>query len=172
MSTLSASSVSSDKVLKLKSSDGEIFEVKQTVAVQSGVLKKMMEDGCTEGEIPLNNVDSPTLAKIIEWCNKHHDDEVEGRVLSQEKEKEKEKADMKKWESEFIDALNRDEIYFLLIGSNFMNIKELLDCAAQKVADMVKGKSPEAIRTMFNIQSDFTEEEEKAIRKENQWAFD
>ncbi|KAI9161671.1 hypothetical protein LWI28_019558 [Acer negundo] len=172
---MSTPSVSVNRVLKLKSSDGEIFEVKQTVAVQSGVLKQMMEDGCTEGEIPLNNVDSPTLAKIIEWCNKHHDNDVEGRVLSEEREKEKEKekaADMKKWESEFIDALNRDEIYFLLTGSNYMDIKELLDCAAQKVADMVKGKTPEAIREMFNIQSDFTEEEEEAIRKENQWAFD
>ncbi|KAK4837435.1 hypothetical protein QYF36_005435 [Acer negundo] len=172
---MSTPSVSGNRVLKLKSSDGEIFEVKQTVAVQSGVLKQMMEDGCTEGEIPLNNVDSPTLAKIIEWCNKHHDNDVEGRVLSEEREKEKEKekaADMKKWESEFIDALNRDEIYFLLTGSNYMDIKELLDCAAQKVADMVKGKTPEAIREMFNIQSDFTEEEEEAIRKENQWAFD
>ncbi|KAK3220374.1 hypothetical protein Dsin_014344, partial [Dipteronia sinensis] len=160
---MSTPSSSSNRVLKLKSSDGEIFEVKQTVAVQSGVLKQMMEDGCTEGEIPLNNVDALTLAKIIEWCNKHHDDNVEGHVLLEEKEKEKEKADLKRWESEFIDALTHDEIYFLLIGSNYMDIKELLDCAAQKVADMVKGKSPEAIREMFNIQNDFTKEEEEAI---------
>ncbi|KAK3211067.1 hypothetical protein Dsin_015773 [Dipteronia sinensis] len=51
----------------------------------------MVEDGCTAGEIPIENVDALTLAKIIKWCNKHHDDDVKGHFLSEEKEKEKEK---------------------------------------------------------------------------------
>ncbi|KAK1586290.1 hypothetical protein Q3G72_000879 [Acer saccharum] len=105
--------------------DGEIFEVKEIVAVQSGVLKQMVEDGCTAGEIPIDNVDALTLAKIIKWCNKHHNDEGKGHVLSEEEEKEKE-MELKKWESEFIDELNYDELYFILTGSNYMNVKELL----------------------------------------------
>ncbi|KAK0604002.1 hypothetical protein LWI29_011061 [Acer saccharum] len=117
--------------------DGEIFEVKEIVAVQSGVLKQMVEDGCTAGEIPIDNVDALTLAKIIKWCNKHHNDEGNGHVLSEEEEKEKE-MELKKWESEFIDELNYDELYFILTGSNYMNVKELLGCTAQKVADMTK----------------------------------
>ncbi|KAK4843997.1 hypothetical protein QYF36_015155 [Acer negundo] len=122
---------------------------------------------------PIDNVDALTLAKIIKWCIKHHDDDVKGHVLSEEKENEKEKGkELKKWESEFIDELNYDELYFLLTASNYMNVKELLGCTAQKVADMIKGKSPEKILEMFNIQNDFSKEEEEAIQKENQWAFD
>lgn len=35
---------------------------------------------------------------------------------------------------------------------------------------MIKGKSPEEIRKTFNIQNDFTPEEEEQIRRENEWA--
>jgi len=38
------------------------------------------------------------------------------------------------------------------------------------VASLIRGKSVEEIRKMFNIQNDFTPEEEERIRKENQWA--
>ena len=57
-------------------------------------------------------------------------------------------------------------------AANFLNIKGLLDLTCQSVADLIKGKSPEDIRKTFNIRNDFTPEEEAAVRKENQWAFD
>ena len=34
------------------------------------------------------------------------------------------------------------------------------------------GKTPEEIRKTFNIQNDFTPEEEQQIREENQWCMD
>ena len=34
-------------------------------------------------------------------------------------------------------------------------------------ANMIKGKQPEEIRKLFNIQNDFTPEEEAQIRREN-----
>jgi len=34
---------------------------------------------------------------------------------------------------------------------------------------MIKGKSPEELRKLFNVENDFTPEEEEAIRKENAW---
>lgn len=37
---------------------------------------------------------------------------------------------------------------------------------------MMKGKSPEELRKEFNIENDFTPEEEEEIRRENQWAFE
>ncbi|CAG8775834.1 13366_t:CDS:2 [Racocetra fulgida] len=40
------------------------------------------------------------------------------------------------------------------------------------VANMIKGKSPEEIRSTFNIVNDFSPEEEEAIRRENEWIDD
>lgn len=51
-----------------------------------------------------------------------------------------------------------------------MDIKPLLDLCCAKVASMIKGKTPEAIRKTFNIVNDFTPEEEAAIIAENKWA--
>ena len=57
-------------------------------------------------------------------------------------------------------------------AANYLDIKGLLDLTCQTVANMMKGKSVEEIRKIFNIKNDFTPEEEEEIRKENQWAFD
>ena len=64
--------------------------------------------------------------------------------------------------------------YCWLIGrvqaANYLDIKALLDVGCKTVANMIKGKSPEEIRKTFNIQNDFTPEEEDQIRRENEWA--
>ena len=57
-------------------------------------------------------------------------------------------------------------------ASNYLDIKPLLDVGCKTVANMIKGKSPDEIRKTFNIQNDFTPEEEDQIRRENEWAED
>jgi S-phase kinase-associated protein 1 len=52
------------------------------------------------------------------------------------------------------------------------HIKALLDLGCKTVANMIKGKSPEEIRRTFNINNDFSAEEEDQIRQENEWAED
>jgi S-phase kinase-associated protein 1 len=57
-------------------------------------------------------------------------------------------------------------------AANYLDIKALLDVGCKTVANMIKGKSPDEIRKTFNIQNDFTPEEEEQIRRENEWAED
>ncbi|CAK9153977.1 unnamed protein product [Ilex paraguariensis] len=57
-------------------------------------------------------------------------------------------------------------------AANYLNIKSLLDLTCQTVADMFKGKTPEEIRKTFNIENDFTPEEEEEVRRENAWTFE
>lgn len=51
-----------------------------------------------------------------------------------------------------------------------MDIKPLLELSCAKVASMIKGKSIPDIRKFFNIENDFTPEEEAQIIEENKWA--
>ena len=144
--------------LELKSSDNKIFEVEELVAVQSETIKSLVEDGCADNVIPLPNVDSKTLELVLDWCKNHVD-----MKLDEEK--------LKEYEDKFIEV-DQAVLYDLLLAANYLNIKDLLNRACQKVADMMKGKKPEQIRVMFNIVNDFSPEEEEEIRKENLWAFE
>ncbi|XP_044970851.1 SKP1-like protein 1 isoform X4 [Hordeum vulgare subsp. vulgare] len=143
--------------ITLKSSDGEEFDVDKTVAMESQTLRHMIEDVCADNAIPFPNVNSKILSKVIEYCKQH----VQARP----------KPDMKSWDVEFI-KVDQATLYDLILAANYLDIKGLLDLTCQTVADMMKGKTPEEIRKTFNIENDFTPEEEAEIRKENQWAFE
>ncbi|RHN48031.1 putative S-phase kinase-associated protein [Medicago truncatula] len=54
------------KMITLKSSDNETFEVPEAVALESQTIKHMIEDDCTDNGIPVPNVTSQILAKVIE----------------------------------------------------------------------------------------------------------
>ncbi|KAH8510515.1 hypothetical protein H0E87_008171 [Populus deltoides] len=161
--------MSESKKITLKSSDGETFVVDEAVAVESQTIKHMIEDDCADNEIPLPNVTSKILAKVIEYCKKH----VEA-VSDKEKNvtgvTEKDES-LKSWDTEFV-KVDQNTLFDLILAANYLNIKGLLDLTCQTVADMIKGKTPEEIRKTFNIKNDFTPEEEEEVRRENQWAFE
>ncbi|CAB4299574.1 unnamed protein product [Prunus armeniaca] len=155
--------MASDEMKKiiLKSDDNQTFEVKVAVAMQSQTIKHMVEDDCANDAIPLSNVTSSALAKVIEYCKKHHEEDADV----------KNKESLKSWDAEFV-KMDLSKLFDLILAANYLDIKSLLDLTCQTVADMIKDKTPEEIRVIFNIENDFIPEEEKEIRKENEWAFE
>ena len=72
------------------------------------------------------------------------------------------------WDAKFVEV-EQEMLFELILAANFMDIKSLLDLTCAKVASMMKGKTPEEIRTCFGIKNDFTPEEEAQVREENKW---
>ena len=62
-----------EELLKLKSSQGEIFEVEPEVACMSTLIKNMVDDCGTDEEIPLPNVKTAMLGKVMDYCKYHKD---------------------------------------------------------------------------------------------------
>ncbi|GLJ36414.1 hypothetical protein SUGI_0731100 [Cryptomeria japonica] len=151
--------------VKLKSSDDEMFEVDEAVAFESETIKNMIEDTGRENPVPLN-LSSNILVKVIEYCNFH----LDAAKTSEEKSAISEE-DVKKWDQEFV-KVDQATLFDLILGANYLNTKNLLDLTCQTVADMIKGKTPEEIRKIFNIKNDYTPEEEEEVRRENEWAFE
>ncbi|URE32496.1 SKP1-like protein [Musa troglodytarum] len=149
-----------DKKIILKSSDGDEFEVDVAVAMESQTIRHMIEDDCFENGVPLPNVTSGILAKVIEYCRKHVD--AASKLPDEE---------LKAWDADFV-KVDQATLFDLTLAANYLNIKGLLDLTCQTLADMIKGKTPEEVRKTFNIQNDFTPEEEEEVRRENQWAFE
>ncbi|XP_061339601.1 SKP1-like protein 11 [Gastrolobium bilobum] len=153
----------STKMLKLRSSEKDMFEVEEAVIVQSVTIKNLIDDECGGGVIPLENVNSLALAKVLEYCNKHH---------AEESHDDNNIEALKKWDDEFV-KVDQHTLFLVMMAANYLKIKSLLELTCQIVANLIKDKSPEEIRQYFNIKNDFSpEEEEEAIRNENRWAFE
>eukprot|EP00894_Picocystis_sp_ML_P002990 jgi/Pico_ML_1/53507/g4042.t1 len=152
--------------VKLLSSDQELFEVEEDVAFESVTIKNMIEDTGIEEQIPLPNVSSKILSKVIEYCTYHVN-----ATKAQEDKTAPDAEAVKAWDAEFV-QVDQGTLFDLILAANYLNIKGLLDLTCMTVANMIKGKSPEEIRKTFNIKNDFTPEEEEEVRRENQWAFE
>lgn len=157
---------SSGKV-KLACSDGEVVEVDQEVAEKSVLIKGLIDDSGTEEVIPLANVKRPILEKVVVFCShikEHSAPEIEKPLKS---------VDMASvvdpWFAQYID-LEQEVLFELIMAANYLDIKPLLELACAKVASLIKNKSIVEIRKFFNIENDFTPEEEAQIMEENKWA--
>jgi S-phase kinase-associated protein 1 len=63
--------MSSARKITLKSSDNQIFEIDETVALELQTIKNMIEDNCAGNGIPVPNVTGKILAMVIEYCKQH-----------------------------------------------------------------------------------------------------
>ncbi|KAK0596546.1 hypothetical protein LWI29_016671 [Acer saccharum] len=62
---VSVTTTTMTKKILLRRSDGETFEVEEALALESQTIKHMAEDDCANNEIPLPNVSSSVLSKVI-----------------------------------------------------------------------------------------------------------
>ncbi|KAJ3027540.1 UNVERIFIED_CONTAM: hypothetical protein HDU68_003626 [Siphonaria sp. JEL0065] len=157
-------------MVKITSSDNQEFTIAKEIANQSVLIKNMLEDvGDSDDQpIPLPNVSGAILQKVIEYATMHKDD----APPSQEDEtKPKSSEDIEERDKEFINV-DQGTLFEIILAANYLDMKNLLDLGCKTVANMIKGKSVEEVRKLFNIVNDFTPEEEEQIRKENEWCED
>lgn len=58
-------------------------------------------------------------------------------------------------DDQFVSSLSQSLIFELMVASNYLDFRLLLDLLSKKVANMIKNKSVEEIRAMFNIKVRF-----------------
>ncbi|KAG8079663.1 hypothetical protein GUJ93_ZPchr0007g3199 [Zizania palustris] len=159
----------SGRMIHLMSSDQKPLVVSEKVARFSRTIEGMIEDGCADDIIPTPNADAKSLEKAFQYCQRLADFDDDKKRHKPNAEEE-----FKTWEENFLDEIETDlPLFFELVKtSNYFEINELLDITCQRIADKIKGKTPEEIRKVFNIVNDFSPEEEEEIRWENAWAFE
>jgi len=155
----------SGKNVKLQPSDDQntFLLVPLEAANMSATIKNMLDDlgdDVGEGAIPLHNVTTKILKKVLEYCSHA----LENPVKPEEKVSET----TTEWEVKFC-GVDQATLFELILAANYLDIKPLLDLTCKSVASMIKGKTPEEIRVTFNIVNDFTPGEEEKVRKENEW---
>jgi S-phase kinase-associated protein 1 len=167
-----AASSSNDKVMvTLLTSDNAEIAVEREVVERSILIKNLLEDlgGDNNEAIPIPNVNEPVMKKVIEWCEHHRKDPPASQ--DDDSDSRKKSTDIDEWDQKFM-QVDQEMLFEIILAANYLDIKALLDVGCKTVANMIKGKSPDEIRKTFNIQNDFTPEEEDQIRRENEWAED
>ena len=147
--------------------DGEVIEVDVETACKSVLIKGLIDDSGTEEDIPLANVNKPIMQKIIvfmEHLRENQPPEIDKPLSSTDMYQV-----VDKWNADYVNC-EQEELFELIMAANFLDIKPLLELACAKVASLIKNKSVVEIRKFFNIENDFTPEEEQTIMEENRWA--
>lgn len=139
-------------------------------AIQSKLVTAMLADDEDDDvpEIPLLEVSAEVLTKVVEFMAKHENDpmkEIAKPITTNNLEEI-----VGKWDADFVN-LEQEPLFKLILAANFLDLPSLLDLGICKVACMVKGKDPEQVRALFNIDPDITPEEEKMVRDQNEWIF-
>ncbi|XP_037431718.1 SKP1-like protein 1 isoform X2 [Triticum dicoccoides] len=154
------------KMVRLRSSDGEEFEVaEETIGAASVMIKGMLEDDVAVDVIPLPNVTGRILSRILDYVNRHFSDPV-GVTSSCPGADDT----LRRFDDSFV-HVDQDTLFDLLLAANFLDMQSLLDLTCKAVADQISGRNLEEIRKKFNIVNDYTKDEEQEVRRENSWAF-
>jgi len=149
--------------IRLLSSDDVEFRLPKGAVDKSATIKHMLEDFGDQGEaIPLPNVKGDVLAKIVTYlrhCADHPappppttTTEGGSNTTTPTSAEDRRELVPSPWEDDFC-SVDRVMLFELILAANYLDIKPLLDLTCQRVANMIKGKSPEEIRKEFNIKN-------------------
>ncbi|KAI9081318.1 hypothetical protein K1719_036739 [Acacia pycnantha] len=159
---------SSVEAITVLSSDGDEFKITVSAARLSTLLNRMLEDVCVSDDCegPIIAVNSKTLVKVIEYCEKHA---PRANSVSSDSDAE----ELKNWDIEFMKVDVEDALFDILKAAKYLHIEGLLDLACQTVADLMKGKTLSQIRKIFDIKNDFSSEEQEQLRRQHPgYSFD
>ena len=152
---------------KLATAEGEVVEVPKNIAMQSVLIRGIIEDSGIEDEIPLPQIKKPILEKIIQFCT--HIEQNAPPEIDKPLRSNQLSDVVNEYYAGFVDV-EQELLFELILASNFLDIKSLLELCCAKVASMIKGMTIPEIRDYFHIENDFTPEEEAQIMDENRWA--
>ena len=146
--------------LVLVSSDNQKIEIDTESAQKSLLLKGLIADFNAQQEpIQLPDIKYDILKKVVDYLTYYKDKNPKDIPKPMPSANLSEVID--EWDVKFINSIELDNVFDLINAANYMDIPSLLDLACAKIASLMKGKTSQEIRTMFNIECDLTEEELK-----------
>ncbi|KAF8595021.1 E3 ubiquitin ligase SCF complex, Skp subunit [Ceratobasidium sp. AG-I] len=160
-------------VIQLISNDNEQLDISWDAYRRIGLFSPQDDPTALPNEpVPVPNVSSSVLQKVVEYLEYHRDEPLPvSDDVSLEDPRKRQVSDIGEWDQKFI-QVDQEMLFEIILAANYLEIKPLVDVGCKTVANLMKGKTPEEIRRLFNIVNDYTPEEEAQIKKENEWAED
>ena len=149
--------------VKLKSSDGKIFEVPIDILQKSILFTDINQnDEDEENEIELKEVDGKNLERIIEYL-KHYKD-IEPKEIPKPFPERTDDAFLRSilnddWTFDYIQSMTLEEAVNLINAANYLQIDGLINILTAKLSHEMCNCDVEEQRRKFGIECDMTEEE-------------
>lgn len=162
----------SDKTVTVVSEDGQPFTVKQSVFKQIGIYRGLAQDDHLDPStpFPIHAVTSNILSLLLDYLNNDDDDDNDDNedellmVVEQHIQSPRDRA--------FFAQLDLPTLIELTRAANYLHCPRLLEQCCRAVAGHMRGLSTEQLRAKFNIENDFSVEEEERVRRETAWCFE
>lgn len=150
--------------LILESKDGSKFPITREEGMVSVLIREIVEEDENEEEktIPIMLVDGNILEIIVEFIkyyNQNPLEDIQKPLVSDNMDENVNDI----WYSQYINKYELEQIFELVNGANYMDIKPLLNLCCAKIASIIKGNTPEDIRRIFKIENEFTQKEMNAV---------
>lgn len=142
-----------DIVLHLVSKEGTIIDAPIEPMKASILIEKMLDGGEDDDDktIPLPNVSSHILRLIVDFLKYYYTDKMDN-IPKPIPSVDLEDFITKEWYANFVNKMSNMEIFELISAANYMDIEPIISLGCAKIASMIKGKTSEEIRNIFNVE--------------------
>lgn len=172
-------------MIKLRSTDGKIFQIEKKIINKSSYISNMIEDiGQFDDEID-TKCNEIALKKIIEYLE-HYKDISEKEllnlanpniddILNNEEDIPFEKlqnindSTIPEWLLEFFQKIELEIVFDVMVSADFLEITSLCEFISIYIASILKGKNSEEMAKILDIENDMNEDELKAAIERNKW---
>lgn len=153
----------------LVSMDGDSFVVDAAAIVVSKLLDAMVDGPSAAKEIPLPNMRSSVVAKVVEFCQ-HNRTEPMKKIPQPIPHGNAVGDYVQEWYSAFVGGLGDELLFETLLAANYLDLPPLLEICAATIGLRMMNKTPDEVRREFNIKEPFSPEVERTLREENKWS--
>ena len=118
-------------------------------------------------EVPVRVVEDDTLVRAINFMKHHYTNplaEVEKPLASNKIED----VVTDPFDRQFVDV-GQAVLLALINAATFMEMDQMLELVVAKVATQIKGRTTEEVKEFFELDDDYTPEDEAKVHAENPW---
>lgn len=159
-----------DAEVALIASDGSRVLLPRRVAAHQSLLLRDLLDGSPSTvdivEVPLDLIDARILQRCVDYMQ-HRDKAPRARDIPKPLRHGTKLEDvLDEYDRGFVQHWDDSVSVRMVKASCFLNILDLKELTCAKLASMIAERTVEEVRCLLGVESDFTVEEEVALRKE------
>eukprot|EP00301_Raphidiophrys_heterophryoidea_P006275 c12548_g1_i1.p1 GENE.c12548_g1_i1~~c12548_g1_i1.p1 ORF type:complete len:409 (-),score=66.63 c12548_g1_i1:1036-2262(-) len=139
--------------VKIKSSDGKIFETTRACASMSSVIESILKEKMPPVPIPFDNITSSVLQLVLSYCQYHTRIRTEISSVPAS-ELPMWHTRVSEWDARFVD-LDPKVLCEVASAAYHLDIKPLVNLTCRAIAMLISGKSTEEIRQTFDISEEY-----------------